>query len=130
MITGLYAGILGFIYLILSFLVIRQRLKNKIGVGYNKNEDVLRAVRVHANFAEYVPMALIMMAIAESMLAYGFTPYYLHAIGLTLVIARVAHAYGLSRSIATSPGRFMGAILTFLVLLVLSATLIIQYAIA
>lgn len=130
MITGLYAGLLGIIFLGLSFLVIRQRLINKVGVGHGKNESVMRAVRVHGNFAEYVPMALVMMAIAESTLWFENTPYILHGLGILLVLGRLSHAYGLSKTVDTSWGRFAGMITTFLVLLVLSVLLIIQFVTA
>jgi len=129
MVTGLYAGILGIIYLGLSFMVVRKRLKHRIGVGDNNNHEILRAVRIHANFAEYVPLALIMMMIIEinNVNPFDVSPLFLHMFGVVLVLARLAHAYGLSQSAGTSPGRFMGTILTFLTLLGLSILLITQY---
>ncbi len=132
MVTGLYAGILGVIYIGLSFMVIRKRLKNQIGVGHNKNEPLMRAIRVHANFAEYVPLALILMAIVElnSLNPFEAAPLYLHGLGITLVLARVGHAYGLTKSIGTSPGRFGGTLATFGVLIILSVLAIIQFATA
>lgn len=130
MITGLYAGVLGIIYLYLCARVIKMRFKHKANIGDNGVEEMHRAIRVQANFIEYVPMTLIMMVIAEIMLPYTFTPYYLHALGVVLVCARLGHAYGLSKSAGTSRGRFMGTVATYLVLLTLSLTLIIQFVIA
>ena len=52
-------------------------------------------MRVHANFAEYAPFALLLMALAESLAP----PHHLmHLVGLTLVAGRLLHAYGLSQT--------------------------------
>jgi len=130
MITGLYAGILGLIYLGLCALVIKMRFKHEAGIGDKNIEEMQRAVRVHGNFAEYVPLIVIMMAVTESTLPYSWSPFLLHGLGIAMVIARVAHAYGLSKSISTSPGRFLGTIATFVVLMILSIALITQFLIA
>jgi len=130
MITGLYAGILGLIYLGLCALVIKMRFKHEAGIGDKNIEEMQRAVRVHGNFAEYVPLIVIMMAVTESTLPYSWSPFLLHGLGIAMVIARVAHAYGLSKSIGTSPGRFLGTIATFVVLMILSIALITQFLIA
>ena len=50
---------------------------------------------MHANFAEYVPVALILLALAESM---KIPSVVLHALGLMLVAGRTVHAYALSRN--------------------------------
>jgi uncharacterized membrane protein YecN with MAPEG domain len=70
-------------------------------------------MRVHANFAEYVPMALILMALAESLKAPSM---FLHPLGLVLVGARVIHAYGLSQTPHILRLRALGITLTFTVI--------------
>lgn len=127
MITGLYAGLLGLIYLGLCALVVKMRLKHDAGLGDKKIEEVQRAIRVHGNFAEYVPLIVIMMAITESTLPYSWTPFLLHGLGIAMIIARVAHAYGLAKPEGTAPGRMMGILMTFCILLILSIALITQF---
>ena len=121
-ITPLYAGILGLIYLFLSFRIPRLRMKLRVGLGDGGHPELARAIRVHANFAEYVPLALLLILLAE---LEGYSPWFIHLMGFLLVAARLAHAYGLGQSSATSPGRFLGTVTTFAVLGLTSAMCIL-----
>ena len=78
-------------------------------------------IRVHANFVEYVPLALLLLLVLELNSASALV---LNVLGGSLVAGRVLHAYGLSTSTGTSPGRFVGTILTWLVILISSALLL------
>ena len=90
-ITALYAGLLTPLFFILTFRVIGARRSAQVVLGDGEDPKLQRRIRVHANFAEYVPLALILMACAESVK----TPaVLLHAIGVVLLLARVSHAYG------------------------------------
>ena len=64
-ITTIYASLLGLLFVALSLRVIRTR--GCVGVALGSGADPLlqRAVRVQANFAEYVPLALVLMALVE-----------------------------------------------------------------
>ena len=101
----------------LSLRVVLHRRARRIGVGTGGDEAMTRKVRVHANFAEYVPLGLLMLALLELS---GFDAGVLWALGLALLAARVLHAVGLSGSAGYSLGRFSGALLTFLVLLAMA----------
>ena len=52
-------------------------------------------MRVHANFAEYVPLALILLGLAESL---HTSVWLLHCFGWALLIGRLSHAIGVSRA--------------------------------
>ena len=113
-ITAFYAGLLALVYLVLSLRVVQFRRRG-ISLGDGGNPHMRRVIRGHANFAEYVPFILVLMLILER----GRTPVYvLHALGITLLIARVLHGYALSFTQKFFLGRFLGAALTFGVLLV------------
>jgi len=112
-VTPLYAGLLTLLFLVLSIRVIRRRGSAKISLGDGGDTSVLRVVRGHANFAEYVPLALLLMLILELS---HFSTYVLHGLGITLVVARVLHGYALSFTDKFFFGRVAGASLTFLVL--------------
>ncbi len=58
-----------------------------------------------ANFAEYVPLALLLLAMAEIR---GASPLWLHIGGVALLIGRVAHAIGVSRPHTDDIGRIVG----------------------
>ena len=113
MVTPLYAGLLVLWLLVLSVRVIRRRGSEKILLGDGGNVMMARIIRGHANFTEYVPLALLMMAMLELS---HFSIYVLHALGIVLVLARLIHGYALSFTEKFMFGRVAGAGLTFLVL--------------
>ncbi|MDB5809799.1 MAG: glutathione metabolism protein [Betaproteobacteria bacterium] len=113
MVTPLYAGLLVLWFLFLSVRIIRRRGSEKILLGDGGNAGMLRLVRGHANFAEYVPLALLMMAMLELS---RFSIYVLHALGILLVISRLLHASAFSYAKHSMSPRIAGAGLTFLVL--------------
>ncbi len=115
---ALYSGILGILLIYLSYNVASNRKKFKIGIGDGGNKDLARAIRVHANFTEYVPIALILLAVYETNQGQAMIA---HIAGLTLVTGRLLHAYGLAKTVKISFGRFVGILLTWLVIIGLSA---------
>ncbi|WP_274620662.1 MAPEG family protein [Colwellia maritima] len=60
-ITAFYASLLTLLYIGLSFNVIRLRFKLKVGVGDGGQEQLTKAIRIHGNFSEYMPLALILL---------------------------------------------------------------------
>jgi hypothetical protein len=108
-VTPLYAGVLALLFFILSIRVIALR-GTGISLGDGGNPAMLRRIRGHANFAEYVPFILLMMAFLELS---HFSTYLLHGLGITLVLARGLHGYSLSFTEKFKFGRFWGTVLTF-----------------
>ena len=113
-VTPLYAGLLVLWFVVLSARVVILRRRGII-FGDNGDIGVIRIVRAQANFAEYVPVALVMMGFLE---AGRFSIYVLHALGLTLLVARLLHGSALSFGWQIKFGRAAGAALTFIVLLI------------
>ena len=112
-ITAFYASLLALLFILLSARVIAQRREAKVEIGHGESAQLLRRMRVHANFAEYVPFALLLMTLAESLRAPSII---LHLLGLALVAARVIHAYGLSQTPHILRLRALGIMLTFTVI--------------
>lgn len=112
-ITALYAGLLTFLLLVLSFRVIGVRRSAKVEIGDGNDQKLLRRVRVHANFVEYTPYALILIGLLESLKAPGMM---LHGLGATLLLGRILHAYALSQTPHIMSMRVAGMFLTFTVL--------------
>ena len=109
-ITAFYAALLALFFVFLSIRVIGWRRLKSVELGHGEDSQLLRRMRVHANFAEYVPFTLLLMAIAESMTA----PHPLiHVAGLILIAGRLMHAYGLSQTPHILRLRVGGMILTF-----------------
>jgi uncharacterized membrane protein YecN with MAPEG domain len=94
-ITAFYASLLAALFLLLSIRVIGWRRIHRVEIGDGDNRELLRRMRVHANFAEYAPFTLLLMALAESMAP---PRPLLHVVGLMLVAGRLLHAYGLSQT--------------------------------
>jgi uncharacterized membrane protein YecN with MAPEG domain len=114
-ITALYAALNAVIMIALALLVVRQRGRAKAGIGDKGDPQLALAIRAHGNNVEYVPYALILLLLVEL----GAWPaWVVHALGLALTAGRVAHGYGLSRSAGTSPGRALGMLCTWGMILV------------
>jgi uncharacterized membrane protein YecN with MAPEG domain len=85
-----------------------------VSLGDGGNTPLQRSIRGHGNFCEYVPLALLLLAILEIS---RFSIYVLHALGFVLLIARVLHGYALSFTRDFQFGRYWGALLTFVVII-------------
>ena len=120
--AALYVGVNVLILTALAINVGRARAKHKVLLGDGGNPDVLRAMRAHANAAEYVPAGLV--GIVTLALLNAAAPYWLlNAAGLTLTIGRIAHGIGLSVSVVNA-GRAIGAMLTIVSFLLIGIGLI------
>jgi uncharacterized membrane protein YecN with MAPEG domain len=108
-ITAFYASLLAFLFVLLSVRVIAQRREARVEIGVGESKELLRRSRVHANFAEYVPLALLMLAFAESLKTPSIV---LHLLGLALLAGRLLHAYGLSQNPHILGLRTLGMTLT------------------
>lgn len=115
-ITGLYAGIAGLLLLVLSIRIIRVRRARQLAIGDGGDEDLARRIRAHANFTEYAPLALVLLAIVE---AAAYPAWVVHGLGIALIAGRASHAW--SMTAASIPTRTVGMVLTFAVLVLASA---------
>ncbi|MGK7866952.1 MAPEG family protein [Falsiroseomonas sp. E2-1-a20] len=111
-VTAIYASLLAFGFILLSTRTIAARRRYGASLG-TPHRMVERAVRAHGNFAEHVPLALILLALCE---VNGLAGWALHALGLALLAARLAHAHGISREPELSAWRVFGTSLTLTVL--------------
>ncbi|GAA0779458.1 glutathione metabolism protein [Roseibium denhamense] len=125
-ITPFYASILALLYIALSIRVIRARFQRRISLGDNGDQAMLKPMRVHANFAEYTPLAIILIAFFELQ---GGTAWLIHGLGALFLIGRISHAYGVLSERAINPFRSGGMACTFFVLAVAAlANLVLVFA--
>lgn len=96
----------------LALRVSQRRIKGKVMIGDGGDAPLLAAVRAHANFVEYAPFVLILLAGIE--LAGGSTTW-LWVAGAVFVVARVAHGLGMDRP-APNPLRAGGIAATWIVM--------------
>lgn len=124
-VTGFYAGLLALILLFLGARVSGARMKTGISILHGDDLDLADRIRRHANFAEHVPMALLLLGIVE---LGGARPLVLHLLGGVLVVARVLHPLGVRHDVIPHPLRAIGAGATFLVTLAAACITIGQLA--
>jgi uncharacterized membrane protein YecN with MAPEG domain len=111
----------------------RVRLYRVIGTGYSSaaereggNRHQRRRssgtqMRIHANFAEYVPFALLLATFIEMQ---GTRAGLIHLLCLALVAGRVIHAYGVSQEHENFRLRMAGMATTLTVLAVMAVWLL------
>jgi len=124
-ITALYAALLGLLGAALTANVIANRVRCGVNTGDGGVAKLAQAIRAHANFAEQVPLALILIAFAEASAARGLV---VHILGVALVAARLASGYALNRTLGPSPLRQFGGGVTVLVVAVASVAILLAMA--
>ena len=116
-ITLTIAGAAALLHIWLSMRVSRLRRSLRISVGDDGNAAIRTRMRAHANFAENVPIFLILLALIE--LARG-SSIYLWGAAILFIVGRILHAFGMDRP-GANPLRLAGIALSWLVLLALAA---------
>ena len=112
-VTPLYAALLGLLLLALGLVVVRLRRKHDVLTGDGGNANLARAMRVQANFVEYVPLTLLLLFMLEM----SRQPVWaLHLLGAALLLGRLLHAWGYLMTPRLSFGRALGIGLTWIVL--------------
>lgn len=122
-VTPLYAGLLALWFLVLSVRVARNRGKRQVSLGDGGDTMLQRMIRAQGNFAEYVPMVLVLLVILELS---HFSTDVLHGLGIALVLGRLLHGYALGFSKQFMFGRVFGTVLTFATLLIAGLLCIYQ----
>lgn len=116
-ITLTMAGAAALINVWLGIRVSRLRRQHKVSIGHGGKTQLATRTRAHANFVEYTPFFLVLVAVIE--LAQG-SGTWLWAASILFILGRLAHPFGMDR-----PGAFLlraaGIVITWLVLVGLAA---------
>ena len=96
----------------LGIRVSQLRIRDKVPIGDAGNNRVTCRMRAHANFIEYTPIFLILLAVVE--LARG-SETWRWGVAILYVLGRLAHPFGMDRP-APNPLRMGGTIVTWVVL--------------
>ena len=123
-ITPLFAAVFALMYVVLAVLVIHQRLNKKVVLGSGEDRELERAIRVHGNFAEYVPFTLLLLWFLESI---TFNSGLALILGCVLLVGRIAHVIGIRDPENYMILRQVGMLATFSVMGCCSAFLIWHY---
>jgi uncharacterized membrane protein YecN with MAPEG domain len=115
-ITSAYLGILALLYLVLGLQVSRLRRGHRVLFGDGDNIKLRSAIRAHANFVEYVPIIVLMVAMLEMS---GMPALRVHLLMGALLVARLLHPLGMyvgPRTLRFQICRVGGIVLTLLVM--------------
>ena len=123
-VTPLFAAVFALMYIVLSVFVIRQRLSKKVALGEGGDSELERAIRVHGNFAEYVPFTLLLLWFLESI---TFNSALALILGCGLLVGRIAHVIGIRDPENYLILRQLGMLATFTVMGCCSGYLIWHY---
>ena len=123
-ITALYAGLCGLLIIYLAFNVTGFR-KRKVSEGHPDFNAMQVAIRAHGNAVEYIPIALLLLFLAEQN---GTAAIWLHILGAAFVASRVGHAWGYTTTQGGAhPGRFFGTATCFFVIVALAVINIVSF---
>jgi uncharacterized protein len=123
-ITSAYLGILALLYLVLGLQVSRLRRGEKVLFGDGGNIKLRSAIRAHANFVEYVPLIVLMVALLEMS---RMPSIQVHLLLAALLVARLMHPLGMyvgPRTLQFQIYRVGGITLNWLVLVAAAVLLL------
>jgi uncharacterized membrane protein YecN with MAPEG domain len=112
-ITLTIAAAAALINLWLATRVSQLRLRDKVSIGEGGNTQLATRMRAHANFVEYTPFFLILLALVE--LSQG-SKTWLWGVAIVYILARLAHPFGMDRQ-APNKLRVVAIVVTWAVLL-------------
>ena len=119
-ITALYAGLLALMSVFVANRVLWARLRGDKVPEWKEETNL----RIQGNFNENVPLAVILLLALE---IGGLPGAWIHGFGASLLLARVLHAWGMSRDPGATYGRLLGAQGTFLLMSIMGMTAVIFF---
>ena len=122
--TPFFAAVLALLYVFLSLQVIKQRIGKNISLGTAEDKDLVIATRIHGNFSEYVPFALLLLWFVEVITAWR---EMIIVLGCVLVVGRVLHVIGINNMRNLFIFRQIGMLATFLVILICAGVIFWNY---
>ena len=114
-ITLITTGILGIIFFIHSLRIIQGRGLTKTSLGDGGNDVMTRRIRIHGNFAEYIPLLLFILFLLELT---HTNSLLISVFAAALVVGRLFHFYGLYSNGSPIWARVWGMQLTLWPLLI------------
>jgi uncharacterized membrane protein YecN with MAPEG domain len=122
-IVPIYAAVFAILFVMLSLRVIGARRSTRIPIGVGGNIALERRIRVQGNFAEYVPLALILFVFIELQ---GWSHWLVHGLCLLLLAGRLLHAYGVSQEPEDFRIRVTAMAMTFTATLIAAVLLLLD----
>lgn len=122
--TSIYAGLCGLLMAWLAVQTIKVRRANRVKLGDGGNFALQSAMRAQGNFAEYMPIVLILLFLLEYN---GMYYLVIHAFGIAFLVGRWKHAQGLLADNLRDRMRGMDFTLTVLIGLAVANILLVVF---
>lgn len=126
--TAVFAALLTLVYVGLAGWVMAARTTGNVLHGDGGDPNLQKRIRSHANFGEYVPLALLLLGLLD---AGGGHHTLVLSLLVLLLVGRLLHPVGMLAP-PNSPRQFAcrggGMLATLLVLTVAAVTLLARYA--
>ncbi len=129
-ITTVLTSLLALLFVRLSLQVVRLRRKNQVSLGDGGHEDLQRAIRGQGNCAEYGPIGVLLVLVAELQSAHAITTIVVAALAAAFLLGRVLHGYAFAFTSGNMKLRVRGMQLTILTILALAVFNLLMPAIA
>ena len=126
-VTAFYLAILALIYAVLALRVAGLRRANRVLFGDADNAGLRTAIRVHANFIEYVPIIALLVALLEMS---GMPATRVHLLMGALLLSRLLHPMGMAARPGTwqfNAGRVATILLTLVVLVAAAIQALVRF---
>lgn len=108
--VGLWTGLSLLLILWLSMRISAGRRKLKVSVGDGGHPILTNSTRAFGNAIEYIPTALIALAVV----AVFYSAPVVHVLGGAFFLGRILHAWGMGQEKQPAIGRMLGMLLTYL----------------
>ncbi len=118
-----YCAVLALFYVVLSFNVVLNRRKHSVGLGDGQNIEVTKAIRIHGNFCENIVLLLFLTFLTIN--KGSLNTIETHIVCSLLIISRIMHFVGISKSHGVSAGRFIGTVIIYVIYLFMAIKLIL-----
>lgn len=129
-ITTVLTALLAFLLVRLSLHVITLRRKNRVSLGDGGKDDLQRAIRGQGNCAEYAPIGVLLVLVAELQSVNTIATIVLGLLAAAFLLGRVLHGYAFAFTSGNATLRVRGMQLTLLSILALAALNLFMPAIA
>lgn len=126
-ITAFYLALLALLYAALALQVAGLRRRHRVLFGDADNGRLRTAIRVHANFIEYVPIIALLVALLEMS---GTPASHIHLMMGALLLSRLLHPMGMAARPGTfrfTAGRVVGILLTLAVLIAAAVSGLLRF---
>lgn len=91
-ITAFFSGVFGIVFVFLSVRVAMARVRARVHHGDGGHGPLQRWIRIQANFAEYVPLALLLIGLNETG---GAADWIIRSLLTILLVGRLLHPAGM-----------------------------------